>query len=65
MNNKFPFAIDVNWALLKVYNKVTEKWVSNPFKIRPEQQTIAPQSSYDFMAEFCPYEPDQYFYQIA
>ena len=36
VNNKFPFPIDVNWALLTVYNKVSEQWVNNPFKIRPE-----------------------------
>ena len=36
VSNKFPFSIDVNWALLKVYNKVTDKWVANPFKIRPD-----------------------------
>ena len=65
VNNNFPFAIEVNWALLKVYNKVAEKWVENPFKIRPAVQTIAPESTYEFSADFCPYEPDQYFFQIA
>lgn len=36
VENKFPFSIDVNWALLNVYNKTTEKWVKNPFRVRPE-----------------------------
>ena len=35
LKNKFPFPIDVDWALLNVYNKVTEKWVKNPFQVRP------------------------------
>lgn len=65
MFNKFPFSIDVNWALLKVFNKTVDKWVTNPFKIRPEIQRIEPESSFNFTAEFCPYEPDQYFFQIA
>jgi hypothetical protein len=44
---------------------VSEQWVSNPFKIRPACQSIASSSSFDFQADFCPYEPDQYFFQIA
>lgn len=62
IKNKFPYSIDVNWALLKVYNKVSEKWCTNPFKIRPEVKTIGANDSFDFMADFCPYEPDQYFF---
>jgi hypothetical protein len=40
ITNKFAFPIEVNWTLLKVYNKVTEQWVSNPFKVRPDCKVI-------------------------
>lgn len=62
VTNKFPFSIDVSWALLKVFNKVAEQWVANPFKIRPEVKTIEPNSTFEFTADFCPFEPDQYFF---
>jgi len=62
IHNKFPFSVEVNWALLKVYNKTNNQWVSNPFKIRPEQQRVEAKSSFSFQAEFVPYEPDQYFF---
>lgn len=60
--NKFPYPIEVNWALLKVYNKTADSWVKNPFKVRPEVQRIEASSQFNFTAEFCPYEPDQYFF---
>ena len=65
VENKFPFSIEVNWALLNVLNKTTDQWVKNPFRIRPERQVIEPKSSFNFNVEFGPYEPDQYFFQIA
>jgi len=37
VENKFPFSIEVNWALLNVLNKTTDQWVKNPFRIRPER----------------------------
>lgn len=36
LENKQPFSINVNWALLNVLNKTTGQWVKNPFRIRPE-----------------------------
>lgn len=33
--NKFPYSVEVNWNLLNVYNRTAEKWVKNPFKVRP------------------------------
>jgi hypothetical protein len=65
LKNKFPFAVDVNWALLNVFNRTSEKWVKNPFKIRPENQKVEANSTFNFTAEFAPYDPDQYFFQIA
>lgn len=62
VKNKFSFPIDINWALLNVFNRVTEKWVKNPFKVRPETQRVEANSSFEFTAEFCPFEPDQYFF---
>lgn len=65
VQNKFPFPIEVNWALLNCYNKTTEKWVKNPFRVRPETQKVEANSTFNFITEFAPYEPDQYFFQIA
>lgn len=62
INNKFPFSIEVNWNLLNVMNRTTGQWVKNPFKVRPEKQTIEANSSFQFNAEFAPFEPDQYFF---
>lgn len=65
VENKFPFSIEVNWALLNVLNKTTDQWVKNPFRIKPERQVIEAKSVFNFNVEFGPYEPDQYFFQIA
>ena len=65
LENKFPFSIEVDWTLLNVFNKTQNKWVKNPFRIRPERQRIEANSTFNFSAEFAPYEPDQYFFQIA
>lgn len=62
ITNKFAFPIEVSWNLLKVYNKITEQWVSNPFKVRPPTKVIEANSAFEFSADFCPYEPDQYFF---
>ena len=65
VENKYPFSIDVNWALLNVLNKTTGQWVKNPFRIRPETAKIEANSSMNFNVEFAPYIPDQYFFQTA
>ena len=62
VENKYPFSIDVNWALLNVLNKTTGQWVKNPFRIRPETAKIEANSSMNFNVEFAPYIPDQYFF---
>jgi hypothetical protein len=56
--NKFAFPVEVNWTLLNVYNRTSEKWVKNPFKIRPECQVVDANSEFNFQAEFCPFDPD-------
>jgi hypothetical protein len=65
MHNSHPFSIDVNWALLNVLNKTTGQWVKNPFRIKPEVAKIEANSLLNFDCEFGPYEPDQYFFQLA
>jgi hypothetical protein len=63
--NKFPFSIDVNWALLKVMNTTTNQWVNNPFRVRPAEAKIEANSQMNFTVDFAPFEPDQYFFQQA
>lgn len=46
-------------------NKTTGQFVKNPFRITPERQEIAANDSFAFNVDFCPYEPDSYFFQIA
>ena len=58
LENKYPFSVTVNWALLNVYNKTTSQWVKNTFRIRPEIAKLEPNSSMNFNVEFAPYEPD-------
>ena len=65
MTNKYPFPVEVNWTLLNVYNNTSEKWVKNPFRIKPEIQIVEANSTFNFIAEFAPYEPDQYFFQLG
>ena len=65
LDNAFPFAIDVDWALLNVLNKTTGQWVKNPFRIKPEHTRIDAHGSANFTVDFAPYEPDQYFFQTA
>jgi hypothetical protein len=65
MENKFPFSINVSWALLNVLNKTTGEWVKNPFRIRPETAKVEANSTMNFTVEFAPYIPDQYFFQTA
>ena len=55
----------MNWTLLNVYNKTSEKWVKNPFRVKPEVQIVDANSTFNFIAEFAPYEPDQYFFQLG
>lgn len=38
--NKFPFSVDVDWALLNVLNNTTGQWVKNPYRVRPDKATI-------------------------
>ena len=59
------FPVRVDWTLLEVMNKTTGKLVRNPFNVQPATQEIAAQSSAQFNVDFCPYEPDQYFFQLA
>ena len=40
MQNKHPFAIEVNWELLEVMNRTTGQWVKNPFRIRPNNAKV-------------------------
>jgi len=35
IDNKFPFEVQVNWVLLKLYNQTTNVIVDNPFRITP------------------------------
>jgi hypothetical protein len=65
VENKFPFSVNFNWELLNILNKTSGSWVKNPFRIRPETATVPAQGSFSFQVEFAPYEPDQYFFQIA
>lgn len=60
--NKFPFSVDVDWALLNVLNHTTGQWVKNPYRVRPETAKIDGEGQMDFHFEFAPYEPDQYFF---
>jgi len=59
------FPVRVDWTLLEVMNKTTGKLVRNPFNVQPATQEIAAKSSAQFNVDFCPYEPDQYFFQLA
>lgn len=65
ITNKFPFPVEVNWALLNVMNKTTGEWVKNPFRVKPENAKIEANTSLHFNSDFAPYEPDQYFFQQA
>ena len=58
VQNKYPFSVDVNWALLNVMSRTTGQWVKNPFKIRPETAQIEPNSQFHVSADFAPFEPD-------
>lgn len=60
--NKFPFSIDVDWALLKVMNTTTGQWVKNPFRVRPAEARIDANSEMVFSVDFAPFVPDQYFF---
>ena len=60
--NKFPFPVDVDWALLKVMNTTTGQWVHNPFRVRPAEARIDASSQMSFTVDFAPFEPDQYFF---
>ena len=62
MQNKHPFAIEVNWELLEVMNRTTGQWVKNPFRIRPNNAKVEAGCQMVFQVEFAPYEPDQYFF---
>lgn len=62
IENKFSFPIRVDWTLLDVYNQTSGKYVKNPFCIKPAQQEIPAKSSFQFNAEFSPFEPDSYFF---
>jgi hypothetical protein len=62
LENKYPFSVNVNWALLNVMNKTSGQWVKNPFRMRPENAKLEANSSMSFTVEFAPYEPDQYFF---
>lgn len=65
VQNKHAFPIEVDWALLDVMNRTSGQWVKNPFRIRPENAKIEANSQMTFNVEFAPFEPDQYFFQVA
>ena len=65
LHNSFGFPVLVDWALGQVFNKTTGQFVKNPFRIVPERQEIEANGSFTFNADFAPYEPDSYFFQIA
>jgi hypothetical protein len=65
MENKFVFPIKVNWHLLEVLNKTTNKMVANPFRMIPETAEISPGETMVFNTTFGPFEPDSYFFQQA
>ena len=62
LENKFGFPVEVNWALLPVFNKSTGQFVKNPFNVVPEKQEIEAHSCFTFNVDFAPYEPDSYFF---
>jgi len=65
LSNKYNFPVKVNWHLLDVLDKTSGKIVKNPFRVVPACAEIAANSTVTFNAEFAPYEPDSYFFQIA
>ena len=46
-------------------NRTTGQWVKNPFRIRPTNAKIEAGCQMIFQVEFAPFEPDQYFFQVA
>lgn len=62
LHNKFPFPVQVDWALLKVMNTTTGQWVKNPFRVSPSEARIEANSDMPFSVDFAPYVPDQYFF---
>jgi hypothetical protein len=62
MSNKFLFPIQVDWHLLDVLNKNTNKLVKNPFKMIPATGIIPPGETMVFNTTFGPFEPDSYFF---
>jgi len=65
LQNKFGFPIVVNWHLLEVLDSKSGKMVKNPFRVNPVCAEIPAGENRVFDAEFAPYEPDSYFFQIA
>ena len=65
IENKFGFAIKVDWVLLSVLNQTTGKWVKNPFNVTPAVYEIPAKSTGVFNVDFAPFEPDSYFFQLA
>jgi len=65
LQNKYSFPVKVDWHLLDVLDKTSGKVVKNPFRVVPACAEISANSTATFNAEFAPYEPDSYFFQIA
>jgi len=57
--------VKVDWALLRVLNHATGKFVRNPFNVVPAEAEIAANSTAVFNVDFAPYESDSYFFQVA
>jgi hypothetical protein len=62
LHNNYCFPVKINWHLMQVYDKTSEKLVKNPFRVVPAEFEMSPNSSQTFQCEFSPYEPDSYFF---
>lgn len=65
LHNKFCFPVRVDWTLLEVTDKTTNKKIRNPFNVSPAQCEVAANGQATFNVDFAPYEPDSYFFQLA
>ena len=48
LENKFPFEVKINWALLKVEDKITGRMIDNCFRVTPVEAIIPAHSKFEF-----------------
>jgi hypothetical protein len=65
LTNTYGFPVKVSWHLMDILDKKSGKFIKNPFRVKPDEFEMQPNSSQVFQCEFCPSEPDSYFFQIA